>query len=122
VAAVKFWLFVASGLICALAGILLTLQNASVSYTAGTGLELNVVAIVLFGGVSIFGGKGTIVGVLLSVVIFGALQMILTQTQVAPEKQLVITGLLLLISVIVANGGQLVSRLRARLAAVGGNR
>lgn len=114
---VKFWLFVASGVICAFAGILLTLQNASVSYTAGTGLELNVVAIVLFGGVSIFGGRGTIFGVLLAVVIFGALQMILTQTHVEAEKQQVITGLLLLVSVIVANGGQLVARARARLTA-----
>ena len=56
----------------AFAGILLTLQNASVSYSAGTGLELNVVAIVLFGGVSIFGGRGTIVGVVLSVAIVGS--------------------------------------------------
>ena len=44
----KFRLFVLSGVICALAGILFTLKNASVSYDAGTGLELNVVAIVLF--------------------------------------------------------------------------
>ena len=34
-------------------------QNSSVSYNAGDGLELNVVAIVLLGGVSIFGGRGT---------------------------------------------------------------
>ncbi len=59
---IKFWLFVVSGLVCAFAGILLTLKNSSVSYDAGTGLELNVVAIVLFGGVSIFGGRGTVVG------------------------------------------------------------
>lgn len=118
---VKLWLYVASGLICALAGILLTLQNASVSYTAGTGLELNVVAIVLFGGVSIFGGRGTILGVLLAIVIFAALQMILTQAHVAAEKQQVITGLLLLISVIVANGPELLARARARLSAVRGS-
>ncbi|HEX4705729.1 MAG TPA: hypothetical protein VH352_26660, partial [Pseudonocardiaceae bacterium] len=62
---IKFWLYVGSGVVCAFAGILLTLQNSSVSYSAGTGLELNVVAIVLFGGVSIFGGRGTIVGVVL---------------------------------------------------------
>ena len=54
-----------SGLVCAFAGILLTAQNSSVSYNAGYGLELNVVAIVLFGGVSIFGGRGTVLGVVL---------------------------------------------------------
>jgi rhamnose transport system permease protein len=67
---IKFGLYVLSGLLSAFAGILLTMQNASVSYNAGTGLELNVVAIVLFGGVSIFGGRGTIAGVVLSVAIF----------------------------------------------------
>lgn len=112
---IKIWLFVASGLISAFAGILLTLQNASVSYNAGTGLELNVVAIVLFGGVSIFGGRGTILGVVLSVAIIGSLQMALTQMQVQPEVQNIITGVLLLISVIVPNGGEIVRRAQARM-------
>lgn len=114
---IKFALYVVSGIICAFAGILLTMQNASVSYSAGTGLELNVVAIVLFGGVSIFGGRGTIWGVVLSVLIVGALQMALTQMNVSPDKQNIVTGALLLISVIVPNGGELYQRLRARTRA-----
>jgi rhamnose transport system permease protein len=109
---IKFWLFVISGLLSAFAGILLTLQNASVSYNAGTGLELNVVAIVLFGGVSIFGGRGTILGVVLSVVIVGSLQMALTQINVSADKQNIVTGALLLISVIVPNGAEALRRLR----------
>ena len=112
---IKFGLYVLSGLLCAFAGILLTMQNASVSYSAGTGLELTVVAMVLFGGVSIFGGRGTIIGVILSVIIFGALLMILTQINVSPDKQNIVTGALLLISVIVPNGGENLRRLRARL-------
>ena len=111
---IKFGLYVVSGVICAFAGILLTMQNASVSYSAGTGLELNVVAIVLFGGVSIFGGRGTIWGVVLSVLIVGALQMALTQMNVSPDKQNIVTGALLLISVIVPNASELLNRLRAR--------
>lgn len=109
---IKFWLFVLSGLLSAFAGILLTLQQASVSYNAGTGLELTVVAIVLFGGVSIFGGRGTIPGVVLSVVIVGSLQMALTQINVSADKQNIVTGVLLLISVIVPNGGEALRRLR----------
>ncbi len=112
---VKFLLFVLSGVMCACAGILFTLKNASVSYNAGTGLELNVVAIVLFGGVSIFGGRGTVIGVVLSVVIFGTLQQVLTQMQVQPEVQNIIIGGLLLVSVVLPNGGEAVRRLRARL-------
>jgi rhamnose transport system permease protein len=94
---------------------LFTLKNASVSYGAGTGLELNVVAIVLFGGVSIFGGRGTVIGVVLSVIIFGTLQQVLTQMQIQPEVQNIIIGVLLLISVVLPNGGEAVRRIRARL-------
>jgi rhamnose transport system permease protein len=112
---VKFALFVLSGVMCAFAGILFTLKNASVSYDAGTGLELNVVAIVLFGGVSIFGGRGTVIGVVLSVIIFGTLQQVLTQMQVQPEVQNIIIGGLLLVSVVLPNGAEAVRRLRARL-------
>ncbi len=111
----KFWLFVLSGVLSAFAGILLTIQNQSVSYNAGAGLELNVVAIVLFGGVSIFGGRGTIFGVVLSVAIVGSLQMALTQLNVSSDKQNIVTGVLLLISVIVPNGGDALRRAREHL-------
>jgi rhamnose transport system permease protein len=111
---IKFWLFVLSGVMSAFAGILLTIQNQSVSYTAGTGLELNVVAIVLFGGVSIFGGRGTILGVVLSVAIVGSLQMALTQMNGSADKQNIVTGVLLLISVIVPNAGAALRRIQER--------
>lgn len=111
---IKIWLYVASGVVCAFAGILLTLKNASVSYDAGTGLELTVVAIVLFGGVSIFGGRGTIIGVVLSVAIVGALQQALTQMNVQPEVQNIVIGVLLLISVIIPNSGEAIWRIRDR--------
>jgi rhamnose transport system permease protein len=112
---IKLGLYVASGLLCAFAGILFTLKNASASYGAGTGLELNVVAVVLFGGVSIFGGRGTVLGVVLSVMIFGALQQALTQSHVSPEVQNIVTGLLLLLSVLVPNGADALRRLRLRV-------
>jgi rhamnose transport system permease protein len=111
---IRFGLFVASGIICAFAGILFTLKNSSASYGAGSGLELTVVAIVLFGGVSIFGGRGTVLGVVLSVVIVGALQQALTQMRVQPEVQNIVTGVLLLISVILPNSRAAIARIRAR--------
>ncbi len=112
---IKFCLYVVSGIVCAFAGILFTLKNASASYSAGTGLELNVVAVVLFGGVSIFGGRGTVFGVVLSVAIFGALQQALTQMHVQAEVQNIVTGSLLLLSVVVPNGAEIVARVRARM-------
>jgi rhamnose transport system permease protein len=111
---IKVWLFVLSGVVSAFAGILLTLKNSSVSYDAGTGLELNVVAIVLFGGVSIFGGRGTVFGVVLSVAIVGCLQQALTQMNVQPEVQNIVIGVLLLISVVIPNGGEAIRRIRDR--------
>jgi rhamnose transport system permease protein len=111
---IKFWLFVLSGLVCAFAGILFTLKNASASYGAGSGLELTVVAVVLFGGVSIFGGRGTVLGVVLSVLIIGALQQAMTQLQIPAEVQNIVTGALLLLSVLVPNGAELLRRIRAR--------
>jgi rhamnose transport system permease protein len=111
---VKFFLYVLSGVVCALAGILFALKNASVSYDAGTGLELNVVAVVLFGGISIFGGRGTVIGVVLSVTIFGCLLQLLTQMGIKAEVQNIITGGLLLVSVIVPNAGEALRRIRAR--------
>jgi rhamnose transport system permease protein len=111
---IRFGLYVLSGFLCAFAGILFTLKNASASYSAGLGLELNVVAIVLFGGVSIFGGRGTVAGVVLSVIIVGALQQALTQMHVQPEIQNIVTGGLLLISVVIPNSGEAIRRLRER--------
>jgi rhamnose transport system permease protein len=115
---IKFWLFVFSGLVCALAGIMLTAQNSSVSYDAGFGLELNVVAIVLFGGVSIFGGKGSVPGVVLAAAIVAVLQMALTQMTVDPNVQEIVIGALLLISVVVPSAAKLMRwpAVRSRLS------
>jgi rhamnose transport system permease protein len=113
---IKFTLFVLSGLVCSFAGILYTLRVASSRYDAGTGLELNVVAIVLFGGVSIFGGRGSIVGVILAVVIFGCLQTAMTLRNHSADVQNVVVGGLLLVSVIAPSGAEALRRLRLRLA------
>ena len=75
---IKFWLFVLSGMVCGFAGVLWTLRFASARYDSGIGIELFVVTAVLLGGVSIFGGRGTIVGVVLAVAVLGCLQTAMT--------------------------------------------
>jgi rhamnose transport system permease protein len=114
---IKFTLFVVSGLVCSFAGILWTLRFATSRYDAGTGLELTVVTIVLFGGVSIFGGRGSVLGVVLAVLIVGCIQAALTLKNVAADVQNIVTGGLLLISVIVPNSADALQRLRARAQA-----
>jgi rhamnose transport system permease protein len=110
---IKMSLYIVSGVVCSLAGVLWTFRLATAEYDNGTGLELDVVAIVLLAGVSIFGGKGTIVGVVLSVLVFSGIQNALFLTSFPQEGLGVVIGALLLISVLVPNGAEIIGRGRA---------
>jgi rhamnose transport system permease protein len=110
VAKIRLRLFVVSGLVSALAGIVYTLRFTSARGDNGEGFELSVIAAVLFGGVSIFGGRGSMIGVLLSLLIIGVLKNALTLDDVSSETLTIVTGVLLLASVLIPN---LVARWRA---------
>lgn len=69
-----FGTFAASGLLCGLAGVLWAARFATVDATAATGLEFQVIAAVVVGGVNIFGGSGTILGAILGAIVLGTLQ------------------------------------------------
>ena len=73
----------------------------------GLGFELDGIAIVLLTGVSIFGGKGSIAGVVLAVLIFAGIQNALLLTNFNQEATGIVTGALLLASVFVPNAGLL---------------
>ncbi|NUT99272.1 MAG: ABC transporter permease [Saccharothrix sp.] len=103
VARAKFWLFVASGAVSGLAGVYWTLRFASARADNAAGLELAVVAAVLLGGVSIFGGRGTLLGVLLGVLLLGAVRNALQLADVAADTLNIVTGGLLIASVVVPN-------------------
>ncbi|HVW50293.1 MAG TPA: ABC transporter permease [Trinickia sp.] len=100
---IKLRLFVLSGLVSAIAGIIFTLRFTSARGDNGEGFELAVIAAVLFGGVSIFGGRGSLYGVLLSLLIVGVLRNALTLVDVSSETLTIVTGLLLLSSVLIPN-------------------
>jgi rhamnose transport system permease protein len=106
----KLILFVVSGVVCALAGILYTFRLSTAVQDNGIGLELSVVTIVLLGGVSIFGGRGTIVGVVLAIAVFAGLQNALFLTNFEQRAMGVVTGTLLLLSVLIPNGSEFVRR------------
>jgi rhamnose transport system permease protein len=112
---IKFWLFVLSGMLAGFAGVLWTLRFASARYDSGVGMELFVVTIVLLGGVSIFGGRGTILGVVLAAAVLGTLQTALTADLVPAQDQNIVVGALLIASVIFPNIAELYRRARARL-------
>jgi rhamnose transport system permease protein len=113
---IKTLLYITSGVICSLAGVLLTFRLSTSVNSNGLGLELDVVAVVLLGGVSIFGGKGTIVGVVLGVLAFAGISNALLLTNFNQEAASIPVGILLLISVFVPNMAQLTRRLRDAIA------
>ncbi|RYV51169.1 ABC transporter permease [Pengzhenrongella frigida] len=100
VARSKFWLYVGTGTISALAGIFWTLRYSSARSDNASGLELTVIAAVLLGGVSIFGGKGSIPGVLAGVMLIGTINFSLRLTRVSDVILIIVTGTLLIVSVV----------------------
>ena len=97
---IKLILFVVSGLISAFAGIVFTLRYGSARADNGLGFELTVIAGVLLGGVDFDGGKGTLGGVIAGVLLIGALRNVLMLNDVSSEIQSIVTGLLLIVSVL----------------------
>lgn len=106
----KFILFVLSGAMAGLGGIAFTLRFASARADNGAGLELAVVAAVLLGGVSIFGGKGTLGGVVAAVFLLGGVRSALILNDVSNDILNVVTGLLLIASVIAPNASAAIGR------------
>ncbi|MFS8097553.1 ABC transporter permease [Lentzea alba] len=97
---IKLTLFVLAGAVAAIAGIVYTFRFSSARADNGVGLELAVVAAVLLGGVSIFGGKGSLFGVLAGVLLLGGLRNLLILQDTSTEVLTIVTGLLLLVSVL----------------------
>lgn len=100
VARTKFIAFLLTGLISALAGIYWTLRYGSARGDNAVGLELSVIAAVLLGGVSIFGGRGALHGVVAGVLLIGVLQSALRLANVSSDAINIITGVLLVLSVL----------------------
>ncbi|MER3386576.1 ABC transporter permease [Microcella pacifica] len=96
----KFILFVLAGTVAALAGIYYTLRFGNARGQIAEGLELSVIAAVLLGGVSIFGGRGGIHGVIAGVVLIGLLGSALRFAGVTSDVINIVTGALLVASVV----------------------
>jgi len=117
---IKTILFMVSGLVCAFAGVLYTFRLSTAVANNGVGLELDVIAIVLVGGISIFGGKGSVLGTVLGVLAFAGIQNALLLTNFNQEASGVVAGGLLLVSVFLPNTRPLWRGIAARGAAVRG--
>jgi rhamnose transport system permease protein len=107
---IKLILFVLSGTVAALAGIVISLRNSTAAANVGQGFELTAITAVLLGGVSIFGGRGTLVGVALALFLLGAIQKALLLSESISSYWIqIVTGTLLVVSVL---GPNVVRRVR----------
>ncbi|MBL1103970.1 ABC transporter permease [Streptomyces sp. 5-8] len=110
----KLLLFVATGLMSALTGVFWALHYASARYDNATGLELSVVAAVLLGGIDFDGGRGTLGGAIAGVFLLGALQNVMSLEDVSAQSQIVVTGVLLVLSVLGPRVARQIAVLRAQ--------
>jgi rhamnose transport system permease protein len=98
---VKALVFVASGVVSALAGLLYAARVGAVRGDVALGFELDIITIVLLGGVSIFGGMGTISGTVLSILIVLNLRNGMALANVTGHIQTGVLGVLLILSALV---------------------
>jgi rhamnose transport system permease protein len=113
---VKLILFTLSGTVAALAGVVITLRNSTGAANVGQGFELTAITAVLLGGVSIFGGRGTIAGVILALFLLGGIQKALLLSESISSYWIqIVTGALLVGSVLGPNVARRVADARRRL-------
>ena len=103
VARVKTVLFVISAVISAIAGLFYAARLSSVRGDSALGFELDIITMVLLGGVSIFGGKGSMLGVILSILIILNLRNGMALMNITGHIQTGVIGVLLIASVLVPN-------------------
>lgn len=97
---VIFLVYVISGLLCGLAGVLWAARFESAQTNTALGFELQTIAAPVVGGVSTLGGSGNVVGVILGAFLLGIISNALTLIQISPFWQLAAQGLLILLAVI----------------------
>ena len=96
----KFWLFVMCSVVSAFAGIYYTMRYGSARGDNAEFYELQVIAAVLLGGVSIFGGRGALHGVIAGVLLIGVISSALRLENISSNVTNIVIGVLLILSVI----------------------
>lgn len=111
VARLRFILFVVSGVLSGLAAVLLAARLGSVRSNIGVGWELDIVTMVILGGVSIAGGVGSILGVVLAVLVLGLLTFGMSLNNIPGQVVSVYIGALLIAVIAIP---RIVERIRLR--------
>ncbi|MGI9510832.1 MAG: ABC transporter permease [Geminicoccaceae bacterium] len=99
----KVIIYTASGFMASLAGCIFVSRVSTTRSDMGTGLELDVIAAVVLGGTSIFGGIGTIAGTVLGFIMIQLLKNGLSLTGVKGDATIVVIGSVLILSILLTN-------------------
>ncbi len=99
---VKIVAFTLAGIYSGIAGVVLAMRMGAGSPTAGSGLELDVIAAVVIGGTPLTGGMGGVVGTVIGALIIAILSNGLNLAGVSSYTQLIIKGLVLVIAIIIS--------------------
>jgi ribose transport system permease protein len=93
-------LYAIVGLCCGIAAVMLEARTSTGSSTHGLLYELDAIAACVIGGTLLSGGRGTIVGTVLGVLIFSTLQNVFTQNDLSSSVQAVAKGLIIVVAVL----------------------
>ena len=96
---VILWVYVLSGTAAAAAGVILSARLGSGSSNAGQGFELDVIAAVVLGGTSLFGGRGSLVGTVLGALTVAVLANGLILSHLSPFFTPIVTGFIILVAI-----------------------
>lgn len=100
VGAIKVAVYALSGMLAAIAGVIITSRLESAQPTAGTGYELDAIAAVVLGGTSLAGGKGSLFGTLVGALIIGVLSNAFNLMDVSSYYQMIAKGAVILLAVL----------------------
>lgn len=116
---IRFWLFVFSGVLCSIAGVVYTARLANARANNAFGMELDVITIAILGGVSVFGGKGGVMGVTGALILVALVRNLLGINGVGGDAQSTIVGSMLIAALLIGNFAPQISSLFKRLRSRG---
>ncbi|MEQ5829307.1 ABC transporter permease [Sulfitobacter sp. NFXS29] len=102
--------YIMSGALAAVAGILVTSRSGVGSASVGSGAELDVIAAVVIGGASLMGGRGGVINTFIGVMILGVIGNIMNLAGVPGYHQQVYLGIIIVAAVVIQHGTQLFRR------------
>ncbi len=100
---IRFYLFILSGVICSVAGIVYTARLANARANNAFGMELDIITIAILGGVSVFGGKGGIIGVIGALSLVALVRNLLGINGIGGDAQSTSIGLMLIAALLIGN-------------------